>query len=111
MKWTLQDPGEWFEESSPSLLISEERIEAKTAVGENIRGKLKIETTNGRKVRGSISVSEALAIQSLPANFVLPTDITLTDAFKTIGNGVPFVAAHGIAETIYDYIHLHNPEI
>lgn len=58
-----------------------------------------------------ISVSEALAIQSLPANFVLPTDITLTDAFKTIGNGVPFVAAHGIAETIYDYIHLHNPEI
>jgi len=58
-----------------------------------------------------ISVSEALAIQSLPANFVLPTDITLTDAFKTIGNGVPFVAAHGIAETIYDYIHLHNSEI
>ena len=32
MKWTLQDPGEWFEESSPSLIISEERIEAQTAV-------------------------------------------------------------------------------
>lgn len=58
-----------------------------------------------------ISVSEALAIQSLPANFVLPDDITLTDAFKTIGNGVPFVAARGIAETIYDYIHQYNPQL
>ena len=58
-----------------------------------------------------ISVAEALAIQSLPANFVLPRDITLTDAFKTIGNGVPFVAALGVAETIYDYIHSNNTEI
>lgn len=54
-----------------------------------------------------ISVAEALAIQTLPANFVLPLNITLTDAFKTIGNGVPFVAAHGVAESIYDYIHLN----
>lgn len=52
-----------------------------------------------------ISVAEALAIQSLPANFVLPNDVTLTDAFKTIGNGVPFVLANGIANSIYDYIH------
>lgn len=58
-----------------------------------------------------ISAAEALAIQSLPANFILPPDLTLTDAFKTIGNGVPFVAANGIADTIYDYIHQHNPEI
>lgn len=58
-----------------------------------------------------ISASEALAIQSLPANFILPQDLTLTDAFKTIGNGVPFVAAHGIASSIYDYIHQHNPNI
>lgn len=65
MKWTLQDPGEWFEESSPSLLISTERIEAQTAVGENIRGKIKIETTNGRKVRGTISVSEARIVPEL----------------------------------------------
>lgn len=52
-----------------------------------------------------ISVAEALAIQTLPANFVLPADITLTDAFKTIGNGVPYVAARGVAESIYEYIH------
>ena len=58
-----------------------------------------------------ISAAEALAIQTLPANFVLPPDITLTDAFKTIGNGVPYVAARGVAETIYDYIHQNNPEI
>ncbi len=58
-----------------------------------------------------ISVAEALAIQTLPADFILPPDITLTDAFKTIGNGVPVVAAQGVATTIYDYIHQHNPEI
>ena len=58
-----------------------------------------------------ISAAEALAIQTLPANFVLPPYITLTDAFKTIGNGVPFVVANGVAETIYEYIHQFNPEI
>ena len=58
-----------------------------------------------------ISVAEALAIQTLPADFVLPENITLTDAFKTIGNGVPYIAAHGVAETIYDYIHQNNPAI
>lgn len=54
-----------------------------------------------------ISVAEALAIQSLPASFVIPEDITLTDAFKTIGNGVPYLAAKGIALNIYDYIYNH----
>ena len=58
-----------------------------------------------------ISAAEALAIQSLPPEFVLPPTISLTDAFKTIGNGVPYVAAHAIANTIYDYIHQHNPEL
>ena len=51
-----------------------------------------------------ISVAEALAIQSLPANFILPLDISLTNAFKTVGNGVPFVLANGIANSINDYI-------
>ena len=52
-----------------------------------------------------ISVAEALAIQSLPAEFVIPNDISLSDAFKTIGNGVPFLVAQGIAETIWHYLH------
>ena len=51
-----------------------------------------------------ISVAESLAIQSLPREFVLPHDITLSDAFKTIGNGVPYVLAEGIAKSIYDYM-------
>ena len=51
-----------------------------------------------------ISVSEALALQSLPSEFVIPQNITLTDAFKTIGNGVPYLAAKGIANSIYDYL-------
>lgn len=56
-----------------------------------------------------ISVAESLAIQSLPANFILPQDVSLTDAFKTVGNGVPFVLAYGIANSINDYInHINN---
>ena len=55
-----------------------------------------------------ISVAEALALQSLPKEYELPTDITLTNAFKTIGNGVPFMAALGIAKNIFDYITSHK---
>lgn len=55
-----------------------------------------------------ISVAESLAIQTLPKEFVLPLDVTLSDAFKTIGNGVPFVLANGIASSIYDYINYNK---
>ncbi|EIJ78332.1 DNA-cytosine methyltransferase [Bacillus methanolicus PB1] len=51
-----------------------------------------------------ISVAEALAIQSLPPEYELPLDISLTDAFKTIGNGVPYLASLGIAQTILDFL-------
>jgi DNA (cytosine-5)-methyltransferase 1 len=51
-----------------------------------------------------ISVAEALAIQSLPKDFVLLDNMTLTNMFKTIGNGVPYLAARGIAETILDFL-------
>jgi DNA (cytosine-5)-methyltransferase 1 len=51
-----------------------------------------------------LSVSEALAIQSLPKAYTLPSDITLSNAFKTVGNGVPYLAARGIAETILDFL-------
>ena len=47
-----------------------------------------------------ISAAEAMAIQSLPKEFELPQDMTLTDMFKTIGNGVPFLLSDGIAKTI-----------
>lgn len=51
-----------------------------------------------------LTVSEALALQSLPQEFVLPPDMSLTDKFKTTGNGVPFLLAEGIAKTIYDFL-------
>lgn len=52
-----------------------------------------------------ISVAEALAIQSLPKEFELPQNTSLSDAFKTIGNGVPFLLANCIAKSIADYIY------
>jgi DNA (cytosine-5)-methyltransferase 1 len=55
------------------------------------------------KVR-RISVAEALAIQSLPANFALPEDMSLTNMFKTIGNGVPYLASKALAETILNFL-------
>lgn len=51
-----------------------------------------------------ISAAEALAIQSLPKEFVLPPDMSLSDMFKTIGNGVPYKVAYGIAKTILEFI-------
>lgn len=51
-----------------------------------------------------LSVAEALAIQSLPKEFELPAELTLSDKFKTIGNGVPFLLALSIAKTIKEYI-------
>jgi DNA (cytosine-5)-methyltransferase 1 len=51
-----------------------------------------------------ISAAEALAIQSLPKNFIIPEHISLSNMFKTIGNGVPYLAAKGLAETIHVFI-------
>lgn len=51
-----------------------------------------------------ISVAEALALQSLPKDFVLPPTMSLTDKFKTIGNGVPFLLSKAIAEMIYFFL-------
>jgi len=51
-----------------------------------------------------ISAAEALAIQSLPPEFHFPASMTLSNMFKTIGNGVPFVAAKGLAETVEAFL-------
>ena len=50
-----------------------------------------------------LSAAEALALQSLPKEFQLPPDMTLSDKFKTIGNGVPYLLAEAIAKTIYSF--------
>lgn len=51
-----------------------------------------------------LSVAECLAIQSLPKEFSLPKEMSLSDCFKTIGNGVPFLLSYGIARTIKDFM-------
>lgn len=54
------------------------------------------------KVR-RLSVAEALAIQSLPKHFRLPDKMSLTNMFKTVGNGVSFLVSQAIAKTIIDF--------
>jgi DNA (cytosine-5)-methyltransferase 1 len=56
------------------------------------------------KVR-RLSVAETLAVQSLPKEFALPAKMTLTNMFKTVGNGVPYLAAQGIAKTILQFLY------
>lgn len=55
-----------------------------------------------------ITAAEALAIQSLPSDFELPPDMSLSAMFKTIGNGVPFLAAKGLAATVKQYLKRHE---
>lgn len=55
------------------------------------------------KVR-RISVAEALAIQSLPKGFEIIPELTLSEKFKMVGNGVPYLLAFSVAKTIKEYI-------
>ncbi|GAB4186350.1 MAG: DNA cytosine methyltransferase [Coleofasciculaceae cyanobacterium] len=55
------------------------------------------------KVR-RLSVAETLAIQSLPKDFALPEHLSLSNMFKTIGNGVPYLASKALALTIADFL-------
>ena len=51
-----------------------------------------------------ISVAEALAIQSLPEDFLLPVNLPLSAKFKMVGNGVPYLLANGIANELLDWL-------
>lgn len=51
-----------------------------------------------------ITVAEALAIQTLPKKFALPPDMTLSNMFKAVGNGVPYLAARMIARSIKSFM-------
>jgi DNA (cytosine-5)-methyltransferase 1 len=55
------------------------------------------------KVR-RLSVAETLAIQSLPKEYALPQELSLSSLFKMIGNGVPYLASKGIATTIKEFL-------
>ena len=51
-----------------------------------------------------ISVAEALATQSLPADFALPPTMKISALFKAVGNGVPFLMAQGLANMINSFL-------
>lgn len=51
-----------------------------------------------------LTVSEALSLQSLPREFALPADMTLSSMFKTIGNGVPYLLGCGVATAISKHL-------
>ncbi len=51
-----------------------------------------------------ISVAEALSLQSLPKEFIIPDKTTLSNSFKAIGNGVPYLAGKGLAITLLNFI-------
>jgi DNA (cytosine-5)-methyltransferase 1 len=51
-----------------------------------------------------LNIAEALAIQSLPKFFSLPIDMTLTQKFKTVGNGVPYLLSKGISQSIMSFV-------
>ena len=55
-----------------------------------------------------ISAAEALAIQSLPKEFIIPSKTSLSNMFKSIGNGVPYLVGKGLAQSIVNFI-FHNP--
>ena len=51
-----------------------------------------------------LRVSESLALQSLPREFSLPEDMSLSNMFKGIGNGVPYLVAVSLAKMIRDHL-------
>ena len=55
-----------------------------------------------------INVAEALAIQSMPSSFELPSAMTLSNMFKTVGNGVPYLAGVGLAASILKHLGIEN---
>lgn len=51
-----------------------------------------------------LTVAEALALQSLPPEFIVSKELSKSNMFKTIGNGVPYLMAKGIAEQIKKFL-------
>lgn len=54
-----------------------------------------------------LSVAEVMAIQSLPTEFQLPENISLSSKFKMIANGVPYLLSLGIAQELKKWLECH----
>ena len=57
-----------------------------------------------------LSVAEVLAIQSVPKEFELPKEMSLTDMFKTVGNGVPVLMAERVGKELKKILELYFVE-
>ncbi len=57
-----------------------------------------------------LSVREAMRIQTIPDKYVLPSNMTLSNKYKTIGNGVPVMLANQVASRIRDVFLNENIE-
>ena len=55
-----------------------------------------------------LTVREAMRIQTVPDTFALPSEMTLTSKFKTIGNAVPVNLAQAMATSIGEIISAVN---
>lgn len=51
-----------------------------------------------------ITVREALRLQSVPDEYELPPEMSLTDKFKTVGNGVPVRLAQSVASALRAFL-------
>ena len=58
------------------------------------------------KVR-RLSIAEVLAIQSVPPEFELPLNMSLTDMFKTVGNGVPVLMAEKLGQELKPLLEMY----
>lgn len=53
-----------------------------------------------------LTVREAMLIQTVPENYALPGDMTLSSKFKTIGNAVPVRLAEAMAKSLKEVLNL-----
>lgn len=106
-RFNLANSQEWFRPKSEKFSEIQEGAVAKkcfkrlhryryspaAAYGNN---EVHLHPTEARR----LSVREAMMIQSVPDDYRLPEDMTLTAKFKTIGNGVPVKLAAAVASSI-----------
>ena len=55
-----------------------------------------------------LSVREALRIQSVPDEYVLPKEMSLSAKFKMICNGVPCIMARAVAQSVHEVLQEHR---
>ncbi|RZJ56299.1 MAG: DNA cytosine methyltransferase [Flavobacterium sp.] len=51
-----------------------------------------------------LSAREALRIQGVPDEYILPSEVSLSKKFKMIGNGVPVPLAKAVAEAVKEFL-------